>query len=169
MITYQNKTRCPLSILAPLFEQAATAVGVDVSQPLKVKITQGRKLSHTITGLATNYTPAPEIKVLLPRKPLRAYLKGGHVLSADPLELAVHFWRVVAHEWGHVLDYQANAAGATLEFSYYKDFQKIRHDDRPQEIRADQYAAKAERECYEQVVPGYEDVVLALAIWFDEG
>ena len=169
MIEYTNKTKCPLSILRPLFEQTAEAVGIDTTLPLRVKITQGR--TGSIKGFALRRVEIwDEIRITLPYNPV--FCNGKvRLLRSSPLDLAISLWRVIAHEWGHVLDYQALARGEKREFTYYRDLSSrraIRHDDRPQEQRANSYAKDAEWQAYSGKVPCFKSAIAELVEWWEQ-
>lgn len=140
-----NKTRCPLDAL---LKSAARAVGV--VDNIAVKVTQGR--GTRISGVAINSTPM-QVKLVLPKR------------AIDPLSTAMTFWRVVAHEFGHILDYQAMRRGEERNMSgYAHDWSRrqMPHDQRPCEIRADQYARDAEALCNKDA----EEAIIALGEWF---
>ena len=94
---FNNKTKCPLLILRPLFEQVAYAIGIDTTQNLIVKITQGR--SHRISGVAYR-GGAVGIKLVLPIGVRFSWSQANKkwLATVDPLELAYSFWRIVAHK-----------------------------------------------------------------------
>jgi hypothetical protein len=96
------------------------------------------------------------IAVWLPRKGL------------DVLDQAYGLWEVLAHECGHVADYQALDKGLEREFTYYRNpysRRKIAHDSRPQEQRANQYVKDAKRRIAEGSLPGCDYTILEYAKW----
>ena len=79
---------------------------------------------------------------------------------------------MVAHEWGHILDFQKLDNGETVEFLHYRDEtsrRRIRHDDRPHEIRADEYVRVAQRRIAIGELSSCDDATLDLAVWLEEG
>ena len=154
-----NRTKCPDSILVPLIEHAAMAVGTDL-EFVSVLVKQGKGKRERMGGLACRAS-------------------GGHyhhsfeVTMAKCLfcefDLAGRFWSLLAHELGHVHDYQAEDNGAKLEWKYYRSdesIRAIRHDSRPQEIRADSYVENAADRMLSGEIERGDKVCATLAIWF---
>jgi len=147
----QNKTRCPDSILAPILAHAAQAVGATLDG-VSVKITQGH--GAKMAGLAYRDTMA--IKLTLPK------------CGPDSVDLAYRFWALCAHELGHIRDYQSLLRGENLEFSYYTNAHSqraMRHDSRPQEVRAERYVAEARARIASGALQ--DAPILDLAIYFE--
>ncbi len=161
-----NQTKCPVNILSPIFQQAADAIGVD-STNLTVKIT-ARRTGIGIAGIAYHETwRGVDIKITLPARVIHHSWHGKIISQTyDALMKAEYFWIIAAHEFSHVLDYQANRQGACREFNHFtEDHRSIKHDSRPQEIRAEQYAHAAKQSVEDNVE--YQENLLALAVWLD--
>jgi len=166
-IEWENRTTCPDSLLVPIFRHCADCVGVDLapceSYPdrLRVKVTRGRARSGRISGLAIawgNHGPF-ECKVVLPR-----------ACGWDVLDLVREFWRVAIHEMAHILDYQKRARGVKVDFNSYSSpysMRRIRHDDRPQEKRADDTVKRVEAQISAGALPSCKSALVELAIWLE--
>jgi hypothetical protein len=117
-----NKTKIPDSVLRTLVEYCAEKIGTRLSN-LEINFRPSKSKKARIDGLAVRGEKIDQIEVAIPT-PL------------DPIETAYGLVRVTLHELAHVRDYQANRKGANLPFTGYRN--RIAHDDRPQEQRANQ-------------------------------
>jgi len=140
-----NKTRCPDSLLLPLILHAQQAIGIKTA--IAVLITQAH--TERVTGYATR---GLTVKVSLPK------------CRYDAIECAYRFWRVLLHEFGHIKDY-----GTSLPFVYYRAgrVNRMAHDTRPQEVRANQYVADVQERIARGELAGCGNDILALAVWLD--
>ena len=172
-----NQTKCPDSILVPLIEHAAMAVGTDL-EFVSVLVKQGKGKQERMGGAAfrdKSTIPFDDRLNKIRRMPRSKTRKkhGFEVTLATCIfcefDLAGRFWSLLAHELGHIHDYQAEDNGAKLEWKYYKSdesLKMIRHDSRPQEIRADSYVENAADRMLSEEIERGDRVCAALAIWF---
>ena len=153
-----NQTKCPNSILVPLIKHAAMAVRTDLTN-VTIKVKQGRSKTERMCGVAF--------------RDKHGIQHGFEVTLAKcnycEFDLAGQFWTLLAHELGHIHDYQAEDNGAKLEWKYWKTEHSqrlMRHDSRPQEIRADGYIENAADRMLSGEIEKGTKQGLALAIWF---
>ena len=147
---FTNKTRCPVALLVPVIDHARRAIG---APECAVKITRSK--GERITGCAMRVGKMFSVKVSLP------------VFKHDALACAYRFWEVCLHEFGHIKDY----ARENLEFAYYRNgasARRIRHDSRPQEIRAERYKEEVKQQIANGTLFGCDNAILDLAIWLEK-
>jgi len=175
-----NKTRCPAVLLQAVLLRAARSVGKVRTTGVVVKVTASR---HACRGVAYEASSVCEWHLRKRRVGRRRgddgegrgiKTDGGYIhLSLplhrqDALEASESFFRVAAHEWGHVRDYQ-HGGRRTMAFSCAGGgARRLRHDDRPEERRANRYVAEAVERIHAGRVLAPDDDILALALWLDE-
>lgn len=132
-----------------------------------VKITRGSR--RGVSGLAQQCKNVPY--GWLPRMRFSDSIPtDGGVFSISPgisnyfaLECATHFMNVAIHEFHHVKEYQMRNAGIDLSWSKPSPHsgRRIKHDNRPEEIRAIRAAdgAMSENENDKE----FQDLILDLA------
>ncbi|MCI0349591.1 MAG: hypothetical protein L0Z53_09225 [Acidobacteriales bacterium] len=169
-----NKTRIPDDVLEPLLTAAGRAVGARTAGVV-VKVTQAR--SRRICGLAQNHTT-----VYLWHLSNRYRSIGTHRhISTDggwfrltipyvgcrwePLALAEDVFKVAAHEWAHIRDYQAGG-WRTLPWSTRgASGRRPIHDRRPEELRAINAVDNA---IDRGALRRYADQIIALGIAYEQ-
>ena len=175
-----NKTRCPTEFLHRVPLRAARAVGGVRTAGVVVKITTSRctcgGVAYETTYVCDWHLRKPGARGCRDSRSEGRNIKtdGGYIhLSLpterrDSLQAAETFFRVAAHEWGHIRDYQHG--GTTLmAFSRARaGGRRPRHGDRPEERRANRYAAEALKRIETGRVQAPDDEILALALWLDE-
>jgi len=99
-----------------------------------------RRKGNRLVGKRWVDTDGGYIKIVLPAAAHSgAYLRyPADVLAEmnDPLAMAMDFWKMARHEWGHILDFQRMAVGVRLNWSRRSGYRLPNWATRPEEIRA---------------------------------
>jgi hypothetical protein len=151
-----NYTKIPDAVLEPLLLRAGRAIGVRTTGVV-VKVNPAYR-STIVSGTAYHCgwvrwrrgtdrrlaTDGGAFKVTLPvrTRTERPYVKEWRDKHYDPLEVAAKFFWVARHEWGHIRDYQSRYWQTWS--SRGQSGRRPRHDSRPEEIRAFNYADEAD-------------------------
>ena len=171
-----NKTKCPDSILKPLIVAAGKSVGVKTGKVV-VKVTQGRYgqsykgMAHADSLVYTWHlwgrkrkgrkyrtsliaTDGGWFEITLPGNEHHCFVGGlpPHISNAR------NFYKTVQHEWSHIKDYQ----DGTYERSpRTPNGRRIDWASRPCELAAMRSVKEAKD------IQGIDDIILALAIYFE--
>jgi hypothetical protein len=180
-----NRTKVPDAVLGPLLMAAGRAVGARTGGVI-VKVAGGRHLSGTAYGcnkLRFNYrggydyrkghwvkTDSGYIQFTLAmpgRAPTwyDASTVAKMIANFDPLERAEATYRLALHEWAHIRDFQQ---GTRFCEPRTLGGRRPRHDDRPVEIAAYRQVRDAEDRQRVGRLASRDDLILALAVWFNE-
>ena len=179
-----NKTRVPDAILAPLLIAAGRAVGARTGGVV-VKVAAGRYLSGEACDCnwvrfggrdGYDYKRGHKVNtdcgyirltVAMPGRAPTWYdasTVAEMTANFDPLERAEATYQLALHEWAHIKDFQQRTR-------FYEPRTlgggRPRHDDRPVEIAAYRQVRNAEERQRSGRLASRDDLILALAVWFD--
>lgn len=171
-----NKTRIPDAVLVPVLIDAGRAVGARTAGVI-VKVTQGQLLWRC-RGTASRCDWVKRWFLAGRRyKKDKCHLLQGNVDTDggmidltvprvrdnphDPLERAESIYRVAAHEWGHLKQYQEHRLITAMHDTTLR---RKRHDNRPWEKDANKAASNAQKKATGKKA----DHILALALVLEE-
>jgi len=169
-----NRTACPDRILRPLLVAAGRAVGAKTGKVI-VKVGQSRLPRGTGMAIAADRVRLGFLQGKPPEKWGRwITTQGGYIRltlpgcsgRGDTIALAQSFYELALHEWGHILDLQTGLE--FLPWSGRDGERRPRWEERPEEIRACNYANEALRKETAGQLTSRDNLILELAIWLEE-
>ena len=175
-----NRTKVPDAVLGPLLIAAGRAVGARTAGVV-VKVAGGRHLSGTAyecdwlrfgNRAGYDYRKGHKVNtdggyiqftIAMPGRAPTWYdasTVAKMIANFDPLERAAATYALALHEWAHINDFQQGTV--------HESANRLPHDDRPIEIAAYRQVRDAEDRQRVGRLASRDDLILALAVWFDE-